>query len=43
MKEHLSKAYHDKVKQNKAALISIIKTLILCGRQNIAIRGHTDK
>lgn len=38
----LSKAYSDKVQRNRSALESVIKTIVLCGRQNIPLRGHTD-
>ena len=38
----LSKAYQEKVKRNTQALLSIIKTVILCGRQNLPLRGSTD-
>lgn len=30
------------IKENKQRLIPIIKTIILCGRQNISIRAHRD-
>jgi hypothetical protein len=42
VKQQLSRSYNEKVKRNMAALESIVKTLILCGRQNLAIRGKTD-
>ena len=42
IKHKLSKAYAEKIENNRNALKSIIKTLILCGRQNIAIRGKCD-
>ena len=38
----LSKAYQDSVDQNRAALTAIIRTIILCGRQNLALRGHQE-
>jgi hypothetical protein len=38
----LSKAYQDQVIQNRDALTAIIKTIILCGRQNLALRGHQE-
>ncbi|XP_060845763.1 zinc finger MYM-type protein 1-like [Rhopalosiphum padi] len=31
-----------KIKENRAKLIPIIECLILCGRQEIALRGHRD-
>lgn len=42
VRQQLSKAYNDKIERNKSVLSSIIKTIILCGQQNIPIRGHTD-
>lgn len=42
VRQQLSKAYNDKVEKNKAALVSIVHTLLLCGRQNIALRGHNN-
>lgn len=32
----------EQLQKNRAALQSIVKTLILCGRQGIALRGHRD-
>ena len=40
--ESLSKSYKEKVERNKQALLSIIKTVIFCGRQNLPMRGRTD-
>ncbi|KAJ8320059.1 hypothetical protein KUTeg_001646 [Tegillarca granosa] len=40
--EKISSAYKEKIERNRSALISIIKTIILCGKQNIALRGKTD-
>ena len=42
VKQQLSQAYNDKVQRNTAALQSIIKTIILCGQQNIPMRGKSD-
>jgi hypothetical protein len=42
VQSQLSKAYSEKVRRNRSALISIVKTIILCGKQNIPLRGHTD-
>lgn len=42
IKQQLSMAYHNKVSKNREALISILKTICLCGKQNIALRGKTD-
>lgn len=43
VKQQLSKAYADKVRKNQEALEAIVKTLIICGIQNIPIRGKTDE
>ncbi|KAL5502423.1 hypothetical protein EMCRGX_G009193 [Ephydatia muelleri] len=32
----------DRIASNRQKLSSIIKTIVLCGRQNIALRGHCD-
>lgn len=32
----------EKIKENRQKLIPIIKTIILCGTQNIPLRGHRD-
>ena len=40
--ESLSKAYKEKVEHNKQALLSILKIVIFCGRQNLPLRGSTD-
>lgn len=31
-----------RVAANRQRLVSIVKTLLLCGRQNFALRGHLD-
>ena len=38
----LSQAMTDRIASNRQKLSSIIKTIVLCGRQNIALRGHCD-
>lgn len=38
----LSKANADKIARNKVALKTITETIILCGKQNIPLREHTD-
>ena len=38
----LNKAYQDTVNKNRDALSSIVRTIILCGRQNLALRGHQE-
>jgi hypothetical protein len=42
VQSQLSKAYNDKIRQNRSALAAIVKTIAVCGRQNIPLRGHTD-
>jgi len=39
----LDKGRIERVNRNKAILISIIKVIITCSRQNIALRGHRDE
>ena len=38
----LSQAVANQVSKNRKILSSIIKTIALCGQQNIALRGHRD-
>lgn len=38
-----SDAYRKKVFNNRQALVSIIEGIIVCGRQNLALRGKTDE
>ncbi len=40
--QRLNKSVTDTVATNRQILKSIIETLILCGRQNIPLRGHRD-
>lgn len=37
-----SNAYKNKVKKNREILVSIIGAVIVCGRQNLALRGKTE-
>ena len=39
----LDKEGMEKIIRNKAILISIIKIIITCSRQNISLRGHRDE
>jgi len=39
----LSSCHKDQVRKNRHILRNIIETLILCGKQNIPIRGHTEE
>ena len=39
----LSSAFHDKITRNRSILHSIRKTIYLCGKQNIPLRGHTEE
>ena len=38
----LYKAHSGQTTKNRAALKAIIETVALCGKQNMALRGHTD-
>lgn len=38
----INQAMADQIASNRQILASIIKTILLCGRQNIALRGHRD-
>lgn len=38
----LNKIVDSQIKENREKLIPIIGAIILCGRQNIALRGHRD-
>ena len=38
----ISQTVADTVKKNRKILSSIIKTIVLCGQQNISLRGHRD-
>ena len=40
--QQLSDIYRNTVELNRQKLRSIIKTVALCGKQNIALRGHRD-
>ena len=40
--QQLSDVYHNTVELNRQKLRSIIKTVVLCGKQNIALQGHRD-
>ena len=42
IQQRLSKSLADRILNNRQKLESILKTIILCGRQNIALRGHRD-
>ena len=42
IQQRLSKSLSDRIANNRGKLKSIIKTIVLCGRQNIALRGHRD-
>ncbi|CAM4775782.1 unnamed protein product [Rotaria magnacalcarata] len=38
----MDKRAHNEIKENRARLRPIIETIIFCGKQNIALRGHRD-
>ena len=42
IQQHVNKVRADQISSNRKILESIIKTIILCGRQNLPLRGHHD-
>ena len=42
IQHRLNKSLEEKVKNNRERLAPIIQAVILCGRQEIALRGHRD-
>ena len=42
IRSRLSQTLIDRVASNRQKLSSIFKTVVFCGRQNIALRGHRD-
>ena len=38
----LREGLRDTIQKNRQKLHSIVETIVLCGRQNIALRGHRD-
>ena len=38
----LRQGWRDTIQKNRQMLRSIVETIVLCGRQNIALRGHRD-
>ena len=42
IQQRLSNALSDRIALNRQKLSSIMKTVLLCGRQNIVLRGHRD-
>ena len=42
IQQMLSKSLADRISTNCQKLSSIMKTIVFCGRQNIALRGHRD-
>lgn len=40
--EQLNSALASQIQHNREKLYSIVKTILFCGRQNIAIRGHRE-
>ena len=40
--DQLQSAIGKQIQQNREKLLSIFKTEVLCGRQNISFRGHRD-
>ena len=42
IQQQMNKAMAERVASNRHKLASILKVIVLCGRQNIALRGHRD-
>lgn len=42
IKEIISSSYSKKVQENRTFLLSVIDTIVLCGRLSISLRGHRD-
>ena len=38
----MSQDLADRIALNRQKLVSIVKTIVFCGRQNVALRGHHD-
>jgi len=39
----MSSSYNTLVKKNRQILVAIVDAIILCGRQNLALRGHDEE
>ena len=39
-KQSISSAYQETIRRNRHVLGEIVKVIVLCGRQNIPLRGH---
>ena len=42
IQQRINQEMADRVSSNRQKLASILKVIVLCGQQNIAIRGHRD-
>ena len=42
IQQRINQAMADRVPADRQKLASILKVIVLCGRQNIALRGHRD-
>ena len=42
IRQRLDKVVADTIAKNRQKLRSIVETIVLCGRQNIPLRGHRD-
>ena len=42
IRSQMNQVVADRIASNRKKLASIIKTIVLCGHQNIALRGHRD-
>lgn len=41
--ESMSESYNSRIKRNREILSCIIDAIVLCGQQNLALRGHEEK
>ena len=42
IRRHLSEGLAQQIATNRQKLRSIVETIVLCGRQNMSLRGHRD-
>lgn len=42
IEQELNKEYNEEVERNRIILHSVLKSLMFCGRQGLALRGHRD-
>ena len=42
IRQLMTSAINERIKENRAKLVPIVQTIMSCGRQNLALRGHRD-